>query len=38
MTDLTGGNTWRNLRPPLSELDEEQAQNLLADVPLAELL
>jgi 4-hydroxy-tetrahydrodipicolinate synthase len=38
MTDLTGENTWRNLRPPLSELDEEQAQNLLADVPPAELL
>jgi len=29
---------WRNLRPPLSRLDEEQSKHLLSDVPLAELL
>jgi 4-hydroxy-tetrahydrodipicolinate synthase len=38
MSDLTGDGKWRNLRPPLSGLDEEQERKLLADVPLAELL
>ena len=38
MTDLTGDGNWRNLRPPLSGLDEEQEKKLLAEVPSAELL
>lgn len=38
MADLTGDEAWRNLRPPLSELDEEQTKELLSHVPLAELL
>jgi 4-hydroxy-tetrahydrodipicolinate synthase len=38
MADLTGDEEWRNLRPPLSELDNEQEKKLLTDVPLAELL
>jgi len=38
MADLTGDEAWRNLRPPLSELHEEQAKELLSEVPLAELL
>jgi 4-hydroxy-tetrahydrodipicolinate synthase len=38
MADLTGDEEWRNLRPPLSGLDNEQEKNLLADVPLANLL
>ncbi len=38
MSNLTGENAWRNLRPPLSELDEQQTQDLLDEVPLAELL
>jgi 4-hydroxy-tetrahydrodipicolinate synthase len=38
MADLTGDGAWRNLRPPLSGLDEEQAQYLLSGVPPAELL
>jgi 4-hydroxy-tetrahydrodipicolinate synthase len=38
MTDLTGDEGWRNLRPPLSGLDEEQEKKLLAEVPLADLL
>jgi 4-hydroxy-tetrahydrodipicolinate synthase len=38
MADLTGDGAWRNLRPPLSGLDEVQEKNLLADVPRAELL
>jgi 4-hydroxy-tetrahydrodipicolinate synthase len=38
MADLTGDGAWRNLRPPLSGLHEEQAKELLFDVPLAELL
>ena len=38
MADLTGETAWRNLRPPLSKLDEEQEKKLLADVPVAELL
>jgi 4-hydroxy-tetrahydrodipicolinate synthase len=38
MADLTGEKTWRNLRPPLSGLDDKQTQDLLSDVPLEELL
>ena len=38
MSDLTGEEAWRNLRPPLSGLTEEQEKKLLAGVPLAELL
>jgi 4-hydroxy-tetrahydrodipicolinate synthase len=38
MANLTGDKVWRNLRPPLSELDERQTKELLSDVPLAELL
>src|SRR5215213_6733658 len=38
MARLTGDKQWRNLRPPLSSLDEKRAQDLLSNVPLAELL
>src|SRR5215211_2104273 len=38
MADLTDNREWRNLRPPLSGLDEEQTKHLLSEVPLAELL
>jgi len=38
MARLTGNEKWRNIRPPLSELDEETAENLLSTGPLAELL
>jgi len=38
MAELTGDKAWRNLRPPLSALDEEQTEALLSSVPLAELL
>jgi len=38
MAHLTGDKAWRNLRPPLSALDDEQTKNLLSSVPLAELL
>ena len=38
MAHLTGDEAWRNLRPPLSALDDEQTKNLLSSVPLAELL
>jgi 4-hydroxy-tetrahydrodipicolinate synthase len=38
MADLTGERAWRNLRPPLSGLTQEQEKKLLAEVPLAELL
>jgi 4-hydroxy-tetrahydrodipicolinate synthase len=38
MANLTGDGEWRNLRPPLSGLDEELEKQLLTDVPLAELL
>jgi 4-hydroxy-tetrahydrodipicolinate synthase len=38
MADLTRDKEWRNLRPPLSGLDEEQEKELLSGVPLAELL
>jgi 4-hydroxy-tetrahydrodipicolinate synthase len=38
MAELTGDGAWRNLRPPLSGMHEEQAKNLLSDVPRSELL
>jgi len=38
MAALTGDKAWRNLRPPLSAPDEEQTEDLLSSVPLAELL
>ncbi len=38
MANLTGEKSWRNLRPPLSALDEEQTKDLLSGVPLEELL
>ena len=38
MADLTDEEAWRNLRPPLSDLDEEQTKHLLSEAPLAELL
>ena len=38
MADLTGDEAWRNLRPPLSRLHEDQAKELLFDVPSSELL
>src|SRR5215218_8655526 len=34
MAELTGDEEWRNLRPPLSGLDDEQEKELLAEVPL----
>src|SRR5215210_7656505 len=37
MAHLTGDEQWRNIRPPLSELDEKSAAKLLSSVPLAEL-
>ena len=38
MAGLTGDEVWRNLRPPLTELDEERAKDLLSGLPLSELL
>jgi 4-hydroxy-tetrahydrodipicolinate synthase len=38
MTRLTGDEQWRNIRPPLSGLNEKSAANLLSNVPLSELL
>jgi 4-hydroxy-tetrahydrodipicolinate synthase len=38
MAELTGNETWRNLRPPLSRLDEKRAEDLLSGLPLSELL
>src|SRR5215212_6296471 len=38
MARLTGDNQWRNIRPPLSGLDEKHAEDLLSDVSLSELL
>ena len=38
MTRLTGDKQWRNIRPPLSGLDENHASDLLSNVPLADLL
>jgi len=36
--ELTGDEGWRNLRPPLSALDEARAEELLSRLPLSELL
>lgn len=36
--ELTGDEYWRNLRPPLSELDEASVEGLLSKAPLSELL
>ncbi|HEX6711682.1 MAG TPA: dihydrodipicolinate synthase family protein [Rubrobacter sp.] len=38
MAGLTGDEGWRNLRPPLTELDERRAKDLLSGLPLSELL
>jgi 4-hydroxy-tetrahydrodipicolinate synthase len=38
MAELTGDETWHNLRPPLSELDEKRTKDLLSGLPLSELL
>ncbi|HJQ28522.1 MAG TPA: dihydrodipicolinate synthase family protein [Rubrobacter sp.] len=38
MAELTGEEVWRSLRPPLSELDDERANELLSGLPLSELL
>jgi 4-hydroxy-tetrahydrodipicolinate synthase len=38
MARLTGDEEWRNIRPPLSRLDESRARDLLSSVPLADLL
>jgi 4-hydroxy-tetrahydrodipicolinate synthase len=38
MGELTGDETWRNLRPPISALDEKRAKGLLSGLPLSELL
>ncbi len=36
--ELTGDEDWRNLRPPLSALDETDFEELLSRLPLSELL
>src|SRR5215204_3498135 len=38
MATLTGDKQWRNIRPPLSNLDEKHTNALLSNVPLADLL
>jgi 4-hydroxy-tetrahydrodipicolinate synthase len=38
MTRLTGDEQWRNIRPPLSALDDTRTKDLLSNVPLTELL
>jgi 4-hydroxy-tetrahydrodipicolinate synthase len=38
MARLTGDKQWRNIRPPLSSLDEKRTQGLLSSVHLADLL
>jgi len=38
VTRLTGDEQWRNIRPPLSGLDEKRTIDLLSNVPLSELL
>jgi 4-hydroxy-tetrahydrodipicolinate synthase len=38
MAELTGDGGWRNLRPPLSALDEARTQALISRLPLSELL
>jgi hypothetical protein len=37
MAVLTADDEWRNIRPPLSGLDEKRAKDLLSGVPLADL-
>jgi 4-hydroxy-tetrahydrodipicolinate synthase len=37
MARSTGDRNWRNIRPPLSELDEKSAEDLLSSLPLEEL-
>ncbi len=36
--ELTGDEDWRNLRPPLSALDEARVEELFSHLPLSELL
>ncbi len=38
ISELTDDEDWRNLRPPLSALDEASAEGLLSRLPLSELL
>jgi hypothetical protein len=38
MARLTDDMQWRNIRPPLSSLDEKRTEDLLSNVPLAQLL
>jgi 4-hydroxy-tetrahydrodipicolinate synthase len=38
MAHLTEADGWRNLRPPLVGLEDDQAAKLLARVPLSDLL
>lgn len=38
MRHLTGGEGWRNIRPPLVEMEEERAEKLLESLPEEELL
>jgi 4-hydroxy-tetrahydrodipicolinate synthase len=38
MAILTSEEEWRNIRPPLSGLDEKRKNDLLSNVPLADLL
>jgi 4-hydroxy-tetrahydrodipicolinate synthase len=38
MATLTGDKLWRNIRPPLSSLDDKLTNDLLSNVPLADLL
>jgi hypothetical protein len=38
MATLTGDKQWRNIRPPLSSLDDKLTNDLLSNVPLADLL
>jgi 4-hydroxy-tetrahydrodipicolinate synthase len=38
MAELTGDEMWRNLRPPLSRLDEKRAEDLLSGLSLSDLL
>jgi hypothetical protein len=38
MANLTDVDGWRNLRPPLVGLEDDQAAKLLARLPLSELL
>ena len=38
MARLTGDEEWLNIRPPLLSLDEKRTNDLISNVPLAELL